>query len=307
MGEMLDTLIIGAGPAGLSAGIYGLRAGLKLLLLEKAAAGGQVQSTYAVDNYPGLPGISGMDLSLKMKEHFEKVGGTIMTAEVTGVQKEAERRFLVKTDQGDFACKSVLLAAGAHHAKLGVPGEEELAGCGVSYCATCDGAFYKGAVTAVVGGGNVAVEDAIFLARFCEKVYLIHRRDTLRAEKALQDVLLALPNVEILWDTTVECMQGDGELESLVIRNLKTDEQKELAVEGVFVAVGILPDTERFTNLAKTDEQGYFIAGEDGRTSEPGIFVAGDARKKPLRQILTAAADGANAITSAAEYIREFT
>lgn len=307
MGEMLDILIIGAGPAGLSAGIYGLRAGLNLLLLEKAAAGGQVQSTYAVDNYPGLPGISGMDLSLKMKEHFEKVGGTITTAEVTGVQKEAEGRFLVKTDQGDFACKSVLLAAGAHHAKLGVPGEEELAGCGVSYCATCDGAFYKGAVTAVVGGGNVAVEDAIFLARFCEKVYLIHRRDTLRAEKALQDVLLALPNVEILWDTTVECMQGDGELESLVIRNLKTDEQQELAVEGVFVAVGILPDTERFTNLAKTDEQGYFIAGEDGRTSEPGIFVAGDARKKPLRQILTAAADGANAITSAAEYIREFT
>lgn len=307
MENVVDVVIIGAGPAGLSAGIYGLRAGLTLQVLERGVAGGQVQSTYEVDNYPGLPGISGMDLSGKMKEHFEKLGGTLTNAEVIKVTKEGEGAFSVETDKGTFHSKAVLLAAGAHHAKLGVPGEEELAGCGVSYCATCDGAFYKGAVTAVIGGGNVAVEDAIFLAKFCEKVYLIHRRDSLRADKTLQDTLFTLPNVEVVWDSTVESMNGDGELESLTVKNSKTGLGQELAVEGAFIAVGILPDTERFKDLAETDEAGYFLAGEDGITKTAGVFVAGDARKKPLRQILTAAADGANAITSAAEYCRQFT
>lgn len=304
MNPIFDLIIIGAGPAGLSAGIYGKRAGLNLLLLEREAAGGQVNATYEVDNYPGLPGSSGMELSNAMKEHFERLGGSITSAEVIEVEKNENGIFYVGTTEGTFQSKTVILASGAHHARLGAEGEEELTGMGVSYCATCDGAFYKDSVTAVIGGGDVAVEDAIFLARFCEKVYLIHRRDVLRAQKSLQDTLFDLPNVEVIWKSEVTSINGDGEVESITVHNKKENSVYDLPVEGVFVAVGILPDTSRFSHLADVDEKGYFIAKEDGVTKTPGLFVAGDARKKPLRQIITAAADGANAVTSATEYLR---
>ena len=302
MSELLDVIIIGAGPAGLSAGIYGIRAGLKLLLLEQAGPGGQIQKTYEVDNYPGIPSVTGMELAERMQGHFTGLGGVITKTEVTGVSKNGDV-FAVTTTNGAYTTKTVLLACGAHHATLDVVGEEQLIGMGVSYCATCDGAFYKDAETAVVGGGDVAVEDAIFLARFCKKVHLVHRRNVLRAAKRLQDVLFALPNVEIHWNCIVESIEGDGEVEGLILKDKTSCEFKELPVEGVFIAVGIEPDTERFRGLADTDENGYFLAGEDCATSLSGLYAAGDLRKKNMRQIITAAADGANAINSICDYL----
>lgn len=300
---MLDLIIIGSGPAGLGAAVYGKRAGLSLLVIEKnPMSGGQVLNTYEVDNYLGLPGINGFDMGMKFKEHAAKMGAEFLEAQVTGIE-EADGVKLVHTSEGDFKARTLILAMGAHHATLGVPGEEEFAGMGVSYCATCDGAFFKKKTVAVVGGGDVAVEDAIFLARTCEKVYLIHRRDSLRAAKVLQDALFALPNVEILWNHTVEKIEGKDMVEGLLLKHTGTGEKKELPVSGVFIAVGIHPDTELCRELTACDESGYILAGEDTATSVPGIFAAGDARKKPLRQIITAVADGANAAIAAGNYV----
>lgn len=294
---MYDVIIIGAGPAGLTASIYAKRAGLEALTIECAGAGGQILSTYEVDNYPGLKGISGMELGTKMKEHAMALGAVITSARVTGVSIDGDIK-KVSTNAGEYEARNVIIASGASHAKLGIPMEEELTGMGVSYCATCDGAFYKGADVAVVGGGDVAVEDAIFLSRTCNKVYLVHRRNELRAADLLQKELLAKDNVEIIWDSNVSELIGEDELSGLIIKNNKTDETRELEVEGLFIAVGINPVTEMFRGLIDMDAQGYIIAGEDCRTNVPGIFVAGDARRKPLRQIVTAVADGANAIES---------
>lgn len=300
---MYDLIIIGSGPAGLSAAVYGKRAGLKLLVLEKnPMSGGQVLNTYEVDNYLGMPGIGGFDMGMKFKEHAEKLGVEFKEAEVTGIEDKGESK-LLHTTEGDLEAKSLILAMGAHHAKLGVEGEEELSGMGVSYCATCDGAFFKDKVTAVVGGGDVAVEDAIFLARLCKKVYLIHRRDELRAARILQEALFALPNVEVLWNTTVEKIKGTELVEELIVRTAGEEQEKSLPVSGVFIAVGIQPDTEICKNLVTCDGSGYILAGEDTVTSRPGMFAAGDARKKPLRQIITAVADGANAATAASNYL----
>lgn len=317
---MYDVIIIGAGPAGLSASIYAKRAGLRAVTIEQnPISGGQVLNTYEVDNYPGLPGINGFDLGIKFREHADKLGCDFVTASVSrivnvqggaGLQAasvdsggDCEKGFRVETDAGIFAGRTVLAAMGASHAKLNVPGEEELSGMGVSYCATCDGAFFKDKVTAVIGGGDVAVEDAIFLARGCKKVYLIHRRDQLRAAGILQDKVKNLPNVEILWDTVAERIEGEEQVESLYIKNVKTGETNTLLLDGVFVAVGILPDSGLLQGLTACDEKGYVLAGEDGSSSMPGIFVAGDIRNKKLRQIITAAADGANAITAIQEYL----
>ena len=300
---MYDLIIIGSGPAGLSAAVYGKRAGLNLLVLEKnPMSGGQVLNTYEVDNYLGLPGIGGFDMGVKFREHAEKMGAEFKEAEVTAIADCGDVK-KVQTTEGEFEAKTLILAMGAHHAKLGVPGEEELAGMGVSYCATCDGAFFKNRVTAVVGGGDVAVEDAIFLARFCKKVYLIHRRDSLRAAKSLQEELFALSNVEILWNKRVTEIDGADMVESLSLEDTAGEGTSSLAVDGVFIAVGIHPDTELCRELVACDENGYVLAGEDGVTNVPGIFAAGDARKKPLRQIITAVADGANAATSAGNFL----
>lgn len=300
---MYDVAIIGSGPAGLSASIYAKRAGLHAVTLEQnPMSGGQVLNTYEVDNYPGLPGINGFDLGMKFREHADKLGCKFREAVVEAVKENAQG-FTLVTDGGELQAKTVLAAMGATHAKLNIPGEEELSGMGVSYCATCDGAFFRGRVTAVIGGGDVAVEDAIFLARGCEKVYLIHRRDELRAAAVLHKELMALPNVEVIWDTVVEKISGVDQVDSLLIKNVKTGEQKALLVDGVFVAVGIIPSGELLQDLVDCDEKGYLIAGEDCATSRPGIFVAGDLRKKKLRQIVTAVSDGANAITSILDYL----
>lgn len=307
---MYDLIIIGSGPAGLSAAVYAKRAGLNTLIIEKnPVSGGQIIDTYEVDNYLGIPGVNGFDLAMKFREHADKQGAEFADGTVTSVERIREGSdsetsiFKVTTENGEYESKTVLLATGASHRKLGVPGEEELTGRGVSYCATCDGAFYRGKVAAVNGGGDVAVEDAIFLARGCEKVYLIHRRDQLRATKILQDELFELPNVEVIWDSIVTSVEGDDKVATINIENVKTGEKTALESSALFVAVGIHPLTDSFAALVQTDENGYIIAGEDGATSTPGIFVAGDSRKKRLRQIVTAVADGANAVTAVQDFL----
>ena len=300
---MFDLIIIGSGPAGLSAAVYAKRAGLDLLVLEKSPmSGGQILNTYEVDNYLGLPGINGFDMGMQFRAHADKLGVTFQTAEVTSLSKEGDA-WKVQTSKEAFETKAVILATGAHHALLGVPGEEELTGMGVSYCATCDGAFFRGRTVAVVGGGDVALEDAIYLARTSKKVYLIHRRDELRGTMTLQRELMAMENVEILYSHVVKEIRGEDAVEKLLLQDVKTGEEKELPVNGVFIAVGIHPDSELVKGLADCDAAGYVIADESGASSAPGLFVAGDVRKKPLRQVVTAVADGANAATSVSAYV----
>ena len=300
---MLDTIIIGSGPAGLAAAIYAKRAELDMLVLEKSSmSGGQVLSTYEVDNYPALPGISGMELGMKMREHADKLGASFAEEEVLAIDK-TDGGFKVRTDAGVHETRTVIYAAGAHHTNLNVPGEEDLQGMGVSYCATCDGAFFRGFDVAVVGGGDVAVEDAIFLSRICNKVYLIHRRDSLRAAASLQTKLFAAGNVELVWDSVTERIEGKDEVTGITVKNVKSGESRTLAVSGVFIAVGIRPDSEILEGLAESDEKGYIKAGEDTTTSCPGIYAAGDVRTKGLRQIVTAVADGANAVTAVQDYL----
>lgn len=302
---MYDVIIIGAGPAGLSAAIYATRARLDTLVLEQAGPGGQVLTTYEVDNYPGLPGISGYDLGMKMKEHAVHLGAQIVSEEVREIVWE-ENYKCVKTDKAEYETKALIIASGAVHAKLGLEDEERLSGMGVSYCATCDGAFYRDGVTAVVGGGDVALEDAIFLARLCKKVYLIHRRHELRGARSLQETLLSLSNVEVLWDSVVTSIQGEDEVTGIAVENCLTGERTEYSVDGIFIAVGIRPVSQIFDGLIDLDKAGYIIAGEDTKTSRHGIFAAGDVRAKPLRQIVTAVADGANAVYGVQEYLREY-
>lgn len=339
MEKQYDLVIVGSGPAGLAAAIYAQRARLNTLVIEKEMmSGGQVLSTYEVDNYPGLPGINGFDLGMKLRQHADQLEAVFCEDEVEGIElvkaeeqqgeeqlQAAElreisdsmmsksaaektgnsavmKRIIGKKDT--YYAKTVIIASGAMHSKLGVPGEEEFGGMGVSYCATCDGAFFRKKVTAVVGGGDVAIEDAIFLARMCEQVYLIHRRDQLRGARSLQEKLFALDNVTVLWDTVVEEIRGDRKVNSLAVKNVKTQEQSELSVDGVFVAVGITPNSQPFSQLLTLDH-GYIAADETCETGVPGVFAAGDVRKKQLRQIVTAVADGANAVTSAERYLTE--
>ena len=303
MSEIYDVIIIGAGPAGLTAGIYAARADLKTLLIERFGAGGQILNTYEVDNYPGFPGITGGELGDKMSEHLDKFGVERMMAEVEGIDF-AEGDNKVKTDNGTFTAKTVILATGNSPRKLGIPGEEELTGAGVSYCATCDGAFFRKRTVAVIGGGDVAVEDAIYLARGCAKVYLVHRRNELRAAKILQKALFELPNVEIVWDSVPKEIVGadEGSVKGLAIENVKTGEASVLDVTGVFIATGNNPNSS-YTDAVKKDDNGYIIADESCATSLPGVFAAGDIRSKRLRQVSTAVADGANAVYSVQEYL----
>lgn len=300
---MREVIIIGSGPAGMGAAIYAKRAGLDVLVLEGSGmSGGQVTQTYEVDNYLGLSGVNGFDMAMNFQTHMEKLGVRVIEGQVTGIQKQ-EGYFTVVTKEKMYETKTVIIAAGASHKKLGVPGEEELAGMGVSYCATCDGAFFKNRTTLVVGGGDVAIEDAIFLARSCRKVYLVHRRDELRGAKILQDAFMALPNVEIIWDSVVEAICGEEQVEKVTLRNLKSGEKSQLETDGVFIAVGMYPNTEMVGSLVEMDENGYLKAGETCETSMAGIFAAGDCRTKELRQIITAVADGANAVNSVQKYL----
>jgi thioredoxin reductase (NADPH) len=333
MNNLYDLIIIGSGPAGLAAAIYAQRARLDTLVIEKdMASGGQVLTTYEVDNYPGLPGINGFDLGTRFREHADGLGARFVTDEVervdlTGEEAEEKEELLQaaelegrernrngKSGEGSaktvvcrentYRARAVLIATGARHQKLGVPGEEKLSGMGVSYCATCDGAFFRSKEVAVVGGGDVALEDAVFLSRLCTKVYLIHRRDQFRGAKSLQEAVFQRENIHILWDTVVEEIEGEMKVEGLRLKNKKTGTGSFLPVQGVFIAVGITPNSQAFTGLVDM-EKGYIRAGEDARTSVPGIFAAGDVRTKPLRQIVTAAADGANGVTSVERYLAE--
>ena len=309
---MHDLIIIGAGPAGLSAAIYAARAELDYVLIEENFVnGGQIIDTYEIDNYPGLPGISGMELAEKMAEHAEKLGAEVVNAAVEGLELDGPVK-KVMTDEGTFEAKAVIIASGAAHSHLGVPGEEELSGRGVSYCATCDGAFYRGKTTVVVGGGDVAVEDASFLARGCEKVYVVHRRDELRAVKTLQTALFALPNVEMVWDSNLKSInEGTGEngtagkVTSVTVVNKYDQSERVIDTDGVFIAVGITPRSGFVGTGIETNAGGYIVAGENCETNIPGVFAAGDVRAKQLRQVVTAVADGANAVTSVQRYLLE--
>lgn len=322
MEQIYDLIIIGSGPAGLGAAIYAKRAELKTLVIEREMmSGGQVLTTYEVDNYAGLPGIGGFDLGMKFREHADKMGvefakDTVLKIETADLADENEVLEAAEAGAGHppvirqvvgkketRLAKAVIIASGAHHRKLGIPGEAEFTGKGVSYCATCDGAFFRKKITAVVGGGDVALEDAIFLARLCEKVYVIHRRDEFRGAKSLQKRLMELPNVEILWDTVPEEICGTEKVETLKLLNKKTGEKRDLAVDGVFVAVGITPNSEAFKGSVDMDPAGYIAAGEGGKTNVPGIFAAGDVRTKALRQVVTAVADGANCVASVEQYL----
>ncbi len=322
MTGVYDLVIIGSGPAGLAAAIYAQRAKLNTLVLEKEMmSGGQVLTTYEVDNYPGLPGINGFDLGMRLRQHADGIGAVFAEDEVRQIQLvSGQEEVLQAAELGtrpspvlkrivggkqDYLAKALIIATGATHRKLGVPGEETFAGMGVSYCATCDGAFFRKKVTAVIGGGDVALEDAIFLARMCEHVYVIHRRDELRGAAGLQEKLFALENVTVIWDTVVEEICGDGKVRSLRLHNRKTGNGSELPVDGVFIAVGITPNSQCFADLLET-EQGYLTADETGITSVEGIFAAGDVRTKQLRQIVTAVSDGANAVTSAERYLARY-
>ncbi|MCR5640457.1 MAG: thioredoxin-disulfide reductase [Lachnospiraceae bacterium] len=300
---LYDVIIIGNGPAGLTAAIYGMRAGLKTLVLsDNPMSGGQIATTYEVDNYPGLPKISGMELGDKFEEHAKALGAEFQQGSVSEIEDRGDYKVL-HTDGGELETKTVIISIGADHRKLGVPGEKELTGMGVSYCATCDGAFFRNKEVAVVGGGDVALEDAIFLSRFASKVYLIHRRDEFRGAAVLQDQVRANEKIEIIYDTVVDEVVGKMSVEALQLSNKKTGEKTTLPLQGVFMAVGTDPNVEGMAGLPEQDARGYLIAGEDCATSIPGIYAAGDVRTKQLRQVITAAADGANAITSIEKYL----
>ena len=303
MENIYDLAILGAGPAGICAAIYATRAKLNTIWLDKKfVQGGQIVDTYEVDNYPGLPGITGLDLGEAMAGHAKKLGMKPQREPVRSIEAEQGIK-VIRTKKNEYRARAVIIACGATHRHLGIPGEEELSGMGVSYCATCDAAFFQDRTVVVVGGGNVAVEDAILLSRTCKKVYLVHRRDELRAEKILQECLFACKNVELIWDSIPLSIEGTDKVEALKIQNKKTQEESFIETDGVFIAVGIVPGTEKFKDLVKLDEAGYIVAGEDGITREPGIFAAGDIRTKNLRQVVTAVADGANAVASAQRYL----
>jgi thioredoxin reductase (NADPH) len=298
---MYDTVIVGSGPAGFTAAIYAKRAGLATLLIENTpVGGGQIATTDRVDNYPGLPGINGMELGMKFREHAEELGCEFRDGQVVRVEPDK-----VTLDDGTtIDTKTVVLALGADHRQLGVPGENEFRGKGVSYCATCDGAFFRKKDVAVVGGGDVALDDAIYLSRFASRVYLIHRRDEFRGAQSLVDEASSKENVTFVMDTVVNQVDGENMVTGVETENKKTGEKSTIPVNGVFMAVGTQPNTAGIEGLPDTDEKGYVIAGEDCVTSIPGIFAAGDLRTKQLRQVITAAADGANAITSVQNFLR---
>jgi thioredoxin reductase (NADPH) len=297
---MTDILIAGAGCAGLTAAIYAARAGKSVLVLEAESMGGQIASSPRVENYPGIPSISGLDFADRLFAQAEALGVEFDFARVTGLRPGSPMTVL--TDAGERTCKSVILAVGARHRALGLAREQELAGKGVGYCAVCDGAFYKGRAAAVVGGGSAALQSAEYLASVCSEVTLIHRRDTFRGEAALARRVAALPNVRLALDTVVAALEGETALTGLVLENKKTGARTRLAVPALFIAAGQTPDTDALRGLVALDEAGYIAAGEDCRTSLPGVFAAGDCRTKAVRQLTTAAADGAVAALAACSW-----
>jgi len=301
--NMEDLIIIGAGPAGLTAGLYAARARLKTLMLEKLSPGGQVLMTDWVENYPGFPdGISGFDLVDKMRRQAEKFDLVIENQEVSRLELSPEKKVVV-TDKGNLETRALILTSGATPRKLGIEGEELLIGKGVSYCATCDGPFYRDQEVALIGGGDTAVEEAIFLTRFAAKVHLIHRRDELRATKLLRERVMALDQVNIVWDTVPTRIVGDTEVKGVDLKNVKTGKTSHLPVQGVFVFVGYIPNTELVKGQLELDKWGFVVTNNDMQTSVPGVFAAGDIRSKILRQIATAVGEGATAVFAVERYL----
>ena len=300
---MYDLIIVGAGTAGLSAAIYGVRAGKCVLLLEEKVYGGQIISASAVENYPGIRHISGYEFAEELHRQATELGAELQYAKVREIRKHSGF-MTVKTGRGAYDCRAVILATGAKNRQLQVEREKELTGAGVSYCATCDGAFCKGKNAAVVGGGNTALEDAVFLSGYCQKVYLIHRRKEFRGEERLIQTLRGKENVELVLESQVVRLNGERHLESVVVRNDRTGKERELSVAALFIAIGQVPDNRAFADLVSLDAYGYIEAGEDCRTSSEGIFAAGDCRTKTVRQLATAAADGAAAAVAACSYIQ---
>ena len=301
---MHDIIIVGAGTAGLSAAIYGLRAGKSVLVLEQASYGGQIINTPEIENYPAIQKISGFEFATNLYNQAKNLGAEFAFEKVEGIEDKGQFKE-VKTKDKSYEGKTVILATGAKNRSLGVEKEEELVGKGISYCATCDGMFYRGKVVAVNGGGNTAVEDATFLSDYVQKVYVIHRRDEFRADKAEVDRLVAKPNVELVLNSTVKRLESDDSgLTGVVVAN-KDGEERTLKVDGLFVAIGQAPDNQAFSELVELDGKGYISAGESTLTKTPGIFTAGDCRTKAIRQLATAASDGAVAGLAAVSYINE--
>lgn len=299
-----EVIIIGGGPAGLAAGLYTARAGLKSLLIEQGVFGGQIVNAHLVENYPGFPeGISGPELGEFMRRQATKFGLVTMITEATGVR--SGNAYEISTNEGNIQTGAVIIAAGSEYRKLDVPGEEILTGHGVSYCATCDGFFFRDREVAVVGGGDTAVTDALELSQHCRKVYIIHRRDRLRATKTLQEKAFSQPKIELVWNTVVHEIVGDRLLRSLTLRNTKTGELSNLEVDGLFVAVGFKPNSQIFSRLVTLDEEGFIATDGLMRTSASGIFAAGDIRSNSFRQVITAGGDGAVAANSAFKYLHE--
>lgn len=296
---MHDIIIVGGGPAGLTAGLYAARAGADVLLLEAGMPGGQASTTDRIENYPGFPeGVGGPDLAMAMEKQATQFGLHIRYERVTALSLKGEVK-RVTTEEETLEAKAVILAMGSQSRRLSVPGEDELSGRGVSWCATCDGALFRGKTVAVIGGGNAAVEEALYLSALCPQVHLIHRRDEFRAEHVLGERAKANSRISIHWDNVVEAFEGENKLEALRLKNVKTGQSQSVTASGAFVAIGKLPDTALVADQLPFNESGYIIAGEDTRTGLRGVYAAGDLRVKPLRQVATAVADGAVAATMA--------
>ena len=298
-----DTVILGGGPAGLSAGIYASRGAVSTAIIDTSMLGGQPSNYLELENYPGFPIIGGFDLMEKFEEHADKFGvQKFPMQEIESIDLKANPK-IIKTNEGEFRAKTVIIACGAQPMKLGVPGEAEFIGRGVSYCAVCDGAFYKNKVVAVVGGGNAAVEEAMYLTKFADKVYVIHRRNELRADKIVQDRAFKNDKIEFIWDSVVKEIKGDDLVHTAVIENVKTHEISNLQVNGVFPYIGMTPNIESISGQVEQDANGFILTNDTMKTSVDGVYAVGDVRKTPLRQVITAAADGAVGAVYAVKYL----
>lgn len=303
--RILDLIIVGGGPAGLTAGLYGGRARLDTILLEGALVGGQMVTTDEIDNYPGFPkGITGAELTQLMEEQARAFECKIIPETVTEIEVEGEIK-AVRTAESNYRGRAVILCPGTEYRKLGIPGEKGFTGRGVSYCATCDAAFFRDSKIVVVGGGDSALTESLFLRKFAREITIIHRRDALRAEKIYQEKAFAEPKINFLWDSVVEEIRGNQTVEKVLVRNVKTKEIREIATEGVFMFVGVIPKTAFLKSVVELDERGYVVTDDACRTSVEGVFAAGDARKSFLRQIATAVGDGATAAFAVEKYLEE--